>query len=71
MLNRLDHEQPRCRPPHTYAHTILTATLSRRLSEGQPASDGGLSNQRVWAHVGDGVPDGICLDVDGALPYGY
>jgi sugar lactone lactonase YvrE len=31
--------------------------------------DGGLSNRRVWADLGAGVPDGICLDADGAVWY--
>src|SRR5260370_4523206 len=25
-------------------------------------ADGGLSRRRIWAHLGDGVPDGICAD---------
>jgi sugar lactone lactonase YvrE len=31
--------------------------------------DGGLANRRTWAALGDGVPDGICLDADGAAWY--
>jgi len=31
--------------------------------------DGGLGGQRVWADLGDGVPDGICVDADGAVWY--
>ncbi len=31
--------------------------------------DGGLSNRRVWADVGDGVPDGICVDAQDAVWY--
>jgi sugar lactone lactonase YvrE len=31
--------------------------------------DGGLSNRRVWADLGDGVPDGICLDDEDAIWY--
>jgi sugar lactone lactonase YvrE len=27
------------------------------------------SQPRVWAHLGDGVPDGICLDAQGAIWY--
>jgi sugar lactone lactonase YvrE len=30
----------------------------------------GLLNRRVWAELGDGVPDGICLDAEGAVWYG-
>ena len=31
--------------------------------------DGGLSNRRIWAHVGEGVPDGICTDEQNAVWY--
>jgi sugar lactone lactonase YvrE len=31
--------------------------------------DGSLSGRRVWADLGDGVPDGICMDADGAVWY--
>ena len=31
--------------------------------------DGGLSNRRIWAHLGDGVPDGICADEQDAVWY--
>jgi sugar lactone lactonase YvrE len=31
--------------------------------------DGGLSDRRVWADLGDAAPDGICLDADGAAWY--
>ncbi|MFI0404788.1 SMP-30/gluconolactonase/LRE family protein [Actinomadura sp. 3N508] len=30
---------------------------------------GGLSNRRVWADLGEGTPDGICLDAEGAVWY--
>jgi sugar lactone lactonase YvrE len=30
---------------------------------------GGLSGRRVWADLGDGVPDGICFDAEGAIWY--
>jgi sugar lactone lactonase YvrE len=33
------------------------------------ADDGSLSNRRVWADLGEGVPDGICLDGGGAVWY--
>jgi sugar lactone lactonase YvrE len=26
-------------------------------------------NQRVWADLGDGVPDGLCIDADNAVWY--
>jgi sugar lactone lactonase YvrE len=31
--------------------------------------DGGLSNRRLWADLGDGVPDGICTDEQDAVWY--
>jgi sugar lactone lactonase YvrE len=31
--------------------------------------DGGLSGRRTWADLGDGTPDGICLDAEGAVWY--
>ncbi|TDQ00840.1 SMP-30/gluconolactonase/LRE family protein [Labedaea rhizosphaerae] len=30
-------------------------------------ADGGLSNRRVWADLGEGTPDGICIDAEGAV----
>ena len=32
-------------------------------------ADGGLSNRRFWAHLGDDVPDGICTDQQNAVWY--
>jgi sugar lactone lactonase YvrE len=32
--------------------------------------DGSLANRRVWADLGDGVPDGICMDAENAVWYG-
>ncbi len=32
-------------------------------------ADGGLSNRRLWAELGEGTPDGICLDADDACWY--
>lgn len=34
------------------------------------APDGSLTNRRVWADLGDGAPDGICLDAESAVWYG-
>ena len=49
---------------------ILAESYGNRLSAFDIAADGGLSNRRVWADLGDGVPDGICLDAEGAVWYG-
>ena len=32
-------------------------------------ADGGLSNRRVWADLGEGTPDGICVDAQNAVWY--
>ena len=32
-------------------------------------ADGSLSNRRVWAELGEGVPDGICVDAQNAVWY--
>jgi sugar lactone lactonase YvrE len=44
---------------------IIAETLGLRLSAFDVASDGTLSNRRVWAKLDARVPDGICLDADG------
>lgn len=49
---------------------IVAESYASRLSAFDIADDGGLSNRRVWADLGDGVPDGICLDAEGAVWYG-
>jgi sugar lactone lactonase YvrE len=49
---------------------IVAESYANRLTAFDVAADGGLANRRVWAGVGDGVPDGICLDADGAVWYG-
>lgn len=32
-------------------------------------ADGGLSNRRVWADLGEGTPDGVCVDAQNAVWY--
>jgi sugar lactone lactonase YvrE len=51
------------------ATLIVAESYANRLGAFDIAADGSLSNQRVWADLGDGVPDGICLDEDGAVWY--
>lgn len=42
---------------------IVAETFAAQLTAFDVASDGGLSNRRVWASMPEGaVPDGICLD---------
>ena len=48
---------------------IIAESHGRRLTAFDILADGGLSNRRVWADLGAGVPDGICIDADGAVWY--
>jgi sugar lactone lactonase YvrE len=49
---------------------IVAESYGKRLTAFDIAADGGLSNRRVWADLGGGVPDGICMDAEGAVWYG-
>jgi sugar lactone lactonase YvrE len=48
---------------------ILAESHGKKLTAFDIAADGSLSNRRVWADLGSGVPDGICMDADGAVWY--
>jgi sugar lactone lactonase YvrE len=48
---------------------IVAESYANRLTAFDIAADGDLSNRRVWADLDAGVPDGICLDADGAVWY--
>jgi sugar lactone lactonase YvrE len=48
---------------------IVGESYAKRLSAYEIAGDGSLGNRRVWADLGDGVPDGICIDAEGAVWY--
>ena len=48
---------------------IVAESYANRLTAFDIAEDGGLKNRRVWADLDDGVPDGICIDVEGAVWY--
>ena len=48
---------------------IVAESYAKRLTAFDIAGDGGLSHRRLWADLGDGVPDGIGLDADGAVWY--
>jgi sugar lactone lactonase YvrE len=52
------------------ATLIIAESYAKRLTAYDIAADGDLSNRRVWADLGDGVPDGICIDAEGAVWYG-
>src|SRR5918992_169674 len=49
---------------------IVAESYANRLTAFDITADGSLSNQRVWADLGGGVPDGTCLDAEGAVWYG-
>jgi len=49
---------------------MLAESYGNRLTAFDIAAHGSLSNQRVWADLDGGVPDGICLDAEGAVWYG-
>lgn len=46
---------------------IVAETLAMRLTAFDVAANGDLSNGRLWADLGGRLPDGICLDADGAV----
>jgi sugar lactone lactonase YvrE len=48
---------------------IVGESYAKRLTAFDIAADGGLSNRRVWADLGDGIPDGICIDAENAVWY--
>jgi sugar lactone lactonase YvrE len=52
------------------ATLIIAESHGKKLTAFDIASDGNLSNRRVWADLGDGVHDGICIDADNAVWYG-
>ena len=48
---------------------IISESFAGRLTAFDIDADGGLSGRRVWADVGDGVPDGISVDAENAVWY--
>jgi len=48
---------------------IVAESYGQKLTAFDIAADGSLSRPRVWADLGDGTPDGICVDQDGAVWY--
>jgi sugar lactone lactonase YvrE len=48
---------------------IVADSYRRELTAFDIGGDGSLSNRRVWADLGEGTPDGICLDTEGAVWY--
>jgi sugar lactone lactonase YvrE len=50
--------------------TLIVAESHRgRLTAFTIGVDGGLTDRRVWADLGSGAPDGICIDEEGAVWY--
>lgn len=48
---------------------IVAESYRNRLTAFDIEPNGDLTRRRVWADLGTGVPDGICLDADGAVWY--
>lgn len=46
---------------------IIGETWGRRLTAFDIGADGSLTNRRVWADIEPHLPDGICLDAEGAV----
>jgi sugar lactone lactonase YvrE len=51
------------------ATLIVADSYGHELTAFDIDANGDLSNRRAWADLGDGVPDGICMDADGAIWY--
>jgi sugar lactone lactonase YvrE len=51
------------------ATLIVADSWGRKLTAFDIAADGDLSQGRVWADLGDGAPDGICIDAEGCAWY--
>jgi sugar lactone lactonase YvrE len=51
------------------ATLIVAESYGQQLTAFDIAADGSLARRRVWADLGDGAPDGICVDQDGAVWY--
>jgi sugar lactone lactonase YvrE len=49
---------------------IVAESYAKKLTAFDIAADGSLSDGRLWAELGEGVPDGICLDAENAVWYG-
>jgi sugar lactone lactonase YvrE len=48
---------------------IAAESYGHRLTAFDIEDDGSLANRRAWADLGEGTPDGICLDAEGAAWY--
>jgi sugar lactone lactonase YvrE len=48
---------------------IIAESHGKKLTAFDIVAHGSLSHRRVWADLKDGVPDGLCIDVDNAIWY--
>jgi sugar lactone lactonase YvrE len=48
---------------------VVAESYAARLTAFDIEPDGSLVNRRIWADLGDGAPDGLCLDEEGAIWY--
>ena len=46
---------------------IVGESMGHRMSAFDVQADGSLTNHRIWAELGEGVPDGCALDANGAI----
>ncbi len=46
---------------------VVAESFAAQLTAFDIQDDGSLDNRRVWATLGDYIPDGICLDAEGAI----
>jgi sugar lactone lactonase YvrE len=46
---------------------VVGESMGHRLTSYEIAADGSLNNRRVWADLGEAVPDGIALDAESAI----
>jgi sugar lactone lactonase YvrE len=51
------------------ATLVVAESWGRRLSAFDVVAGGGLGERRLWAALGAGTPDGICVDAEGAVWY--
>lgn len=49
------------------ASLIIAESMANRLTRFDIGADGSLTHRRLFADLGDHVPDGICLDAEGAV----
>lgn len=48
---------------------IVAESYAKQLTAFDVQADGSLADRRIWADLGDGVPDGICMDAENAVWY--